>query len=327
MPKPRSLGGGGRKAEALGHLRGLNKAGQAIDAPISPDSGDMRSAPIDEVRPDPNNPRRLGITWEIVQQDPETIEDARIRKEVEEIQGLATTIRRVGQRSPCEVVREGSIFRIIFGERRYWASRLAGLPTLKVIVLHATPENVPLVQLIENIQHRHLPIYETILNLRSVIEREAELGEPLKDATDLIQRTGLSRPSAYRYWKYMDIPKDVEEVLANRVISTHDDLNALLKNTTEKARKEAVARFFAGGSLSVIPASPPSKKQSRATGGRPRTSICFGSTKNPSVAKFIFAALDPNGEFETLEWNDPTAVTNAWKTILKNLEARAAEDG
>lgn len=325
--KPKRLGGSTERKQQLGKVKGLRQAANALDAPVSPDSGEMRLVPIDEIRVDPNNPRRLDLDWEILNQDPETIEDHRRRTDVEEIRGMAVTFRKVGQRSPCEVVRQGGIFRIVFGERRYWAARLAGMNTLKVVVLRAVPDNVPLIQLIENITHKHLPLYETILNIRSVIEREAELGQPVKDATDLIQRTGLARASAYRYSKYVQIPSDVDKALESGAISTHDELNALLKHPTAKARKEALARFLASGSLDdVVPERPPAKPTRRA-GGRPRTSISFGSTKNAKVAKLLFDILDPGGKHQNIDWNDASVVTKAWRTLLEALERRITEDG
>ncbi len=328
MPsKLKRFGGASDRMEQLGKVKGLTQAANALDAPISADSGEMRLVPIDEVRVDPNNPRRLELDWTVVQQSPEDIEDPRKRREVEDILGLSLTFKQVGQRSPCEVVRDGAVYRIVFGERRYWAARLAELSTLKVIALHSQPANVPLVQLIENIQHKHMPLYETILNIRSVIGREAELGEPVRDATDLIQRTGLPRTSAYRYWKYVELPPDVDQSLETAAIGTHEELTALLKHTTVKARKAALTRFAAGGTLEGTDDTEATAKPKRRRGGRPRTSISFGSTKNASVAKLLFSTLDPDGHHDAIDWNDATAVTNAWKSILEGLEQRATREG
>ena len=327
----KSFGGGGQsKAEKLGQMRGIEQAAGVLDAPISPDSGDMRLVPIDEVRVDPNNPRRLNVDWETVQQELESIEDPDKRKEIEAIQGLAQTIRRVGQRSPIEVVRDGGIKRVVVGERRYWAVRLAGLPSIKSIVLHAPPENVPLVQLIENIQRKEMPLWETILNIRLVVERENELGTPVKDATDLMNRAGLARTSAYRYWRYIDLPHDVEAVLENRSITTHDELTALLKIESPAKRKQALAQYLSGGPLS--PKTETAKtNQNSATKprgrGRPKTTISLGSTKNPSVAQHLFRKLDPKGDYSDTDWEDVGAVSKAWRSLLTKLEKQLGSNG
>ena len=327
----KSFGGGGQsKAEKLGQMRGIEQAAGVVDAPISPDSGDMRLVPIDEVRVDPNNPRRLNVDWETVQQELESIEDPDKRKEIETIQGLAQTIRRVGQRSPIEVVRDGGIKRVVVGERRYWAVRLAGLPSIKSIVLHAPPENVPLVQLIENIQRKEMPLWETILNIRLVVERENELGTPVKDATDLMDRAGLARTSAYRYWRYIDLPDDVEAVLENRSITTHDELTALLKIESPAKRKQALAQYLSGGPLSPKTETAKTDQDSATKPrgrGRPKTTISLGSTKNPSVAQHLFKKLDPKGDYSDTDWDDVGAVSKAWRSLLTKLEKQLGSNG
>lgn len=321
MTRPRSFGAASRKEQQLGAMRGIDRAAHALDAPISPDSGEMRLLPIDEVCVDPNNPRRLNITWELMQEPLEQIESPQLRDEVEAILGLAQTFRTVGQRSPIEVVRDGQVKRIVFGERRYWAARVVGLPAIKAIVLRSVPENVPLVQLIENVQHRQMPLYETVLNLRMIIEREAELGAPIKDATDLMQRTGLTRATAYRFWRYINLPDDVERLLSSGTLRTHEEIAAVLRHNTPAARKLAVDRYLAGGSLAestTEPRNPPSPRRR----GRPKTTISFGSTRNVRVARHLFTTLDPDGDYDEIDWEDIGSVSIAWKALLKRIEER-----
>ena len=322
MTRPRSFRSRAAKEQQLGTVRGIGEAASALDTPASPDSGEMRLVPIDEVRVDPDNPRRLALTWELLQTPLETLESPGLRHEVETILGLAQTFRQIGQRSPIEVVRDGPIKRIVFGERRYWAARIAALPVIKAIVLRSAPENTALVQLIENIQHKQLPLYETVANLRAVIERENELGTPVRDATDLMDRTGLTRPTAYRYWRYMELPEDVEALLAARTLRTHEELGAILKHPTPAAREMALARYLAGGSLGASLPDPETDTPPPRPRGRPRTTISFGSTRNARVARHLFHTLDPDGDYQRLDWEDVTAVSEAWKALLKGLEKR-----
>ena len=326
MTRPRSFGVSGKKEQQLGTVRGIDRAAHALDAPISPDSGDLRLLPIDEIRVDPKNPRRLNVTWKLMQEPLDKIESPQVRDEVEAILGLAQTFRTVGQRSPIEVVRDGQVKRIVFGERRYWAARVAGLPTIKAIVLRSAPENVPLVQLIENVQHRQIPLYETVLNLRIIIEREAELGAPIHDATDLMKRTGLTRATAYRYWRYMNLPDDVEKLLSSGTLRSHDEITAILRHATPAARKLAVERFLAGGSL-ADPVPEPQRQPSPRRRGRPRTTISFGSTKSVPVVQHLFTTLDPERDYDGFDWSDIASVSVAWKSLLKRLEEQMKSDG
>ena len=271
VTRPRSFGTGSRKEQQLGAMRGIDRAAHALDAPISPDSGEMRLLPIDEVCVDPHNPRRLNITWEVMQEPLGQIESPQLRDEVEAIQGLAQTLRTVGQRSPIEVVRDGQVKRIVFGERRYWAARMVGMPAIKAIVLRSVPQNVPLVQLIENVQHRQMPLYETVMNLRMIMEREAELGAPIKDATDLIQRTGLTRATAFRFWRYINLPDDVESFLSlGHVAYSRRDRGRSCGTKPRQHESSRSIRYLAGGSL-VETTTEPRNPSSPRRRGRPRT--------------------------------------------------------
>ena len=166
-----------------------------------------------------------------------------------------------------------------------------------------------------------MPLYETVLNLRSVIERESELGSAVLDATDLMDRTGLTRATAYRYWRYLDLPEDVETLLATGTLRTHDELGAILKHATPAEREAALARYLGGGSLGARLSENDARQKPRRR-GRPRTTISFGTTKNPQVARHLFQTLDPDRDYEAVDWNDVAAVSKAWQELLAALENR-----
>jgi len=317
------------RAEALGKIEGIDKAGAALQEDLPPDAGEMRIVALDEVHPDPNNPRRLGLDWTTVQKSPEDISDVRLRDEVSDIQGLAKTILKVGQRQPCEVIFEKGSYTLIFGERRYWACRIAKKPTLKVTVLRAVPENVALVQLIENIHQKKMPLYETILNIRSIITQENRLNAPIKDATDLMNRTGLRRATAYRYWRCIELPKDIEACLKDRTLKSHDDLSAILKFTSIKDRKAAIARFKATGSFDEpkeVGKNVKVAKSKKRKGGRPSSKITFGQTKNTDLARHIITTLDPDSSYDRIDWTNFSEVSQAWKAVLEKIESNLKID-
>ena len=79
----------------------------------------VRDIPIDEIDPNADQPRR------------EFDKDA--------LEQLAQSISEAGVLSPILVVEEGMRYRIVAGERRYRASRLAGLATVPCIVRSMTP--------------------------------------------------------------------------------------------------------------------------------------------------------------------------------------------
>ena len=290
MTRPRSFGARAKKEEQLGRVRGIGEAASALDAPTSPDSGDMRLLPMDEVRVDPNNPRRLNLTWAL----------------------LAGAVRRPRARECSKRSRDDSRARPDIppgrpafphrgrARRDRQAHRLRRTPLLggegrRPCVHQGYRAPTRAREHRARAAHREHPaqadaaLRETVLNLRSVIERESELGSPVRDATDLMDRTGLTRATAYRYWRYMDLPEDVEPLLA-----------AGNAEHPRRARSHPQARNARGARVRTRALPPPAGASAGALSdpehpgdiprrrGRPRTAISFGSTKNaPSRASSL----------------------------------------
>ena len=301
-------------------LPDIDEINAQLDAPIPPDAGDMRLIPIDTVRPDPDNPRHAQLSWKIVQTDPDELTDPQIRTEVREIASLASTLREIGQRQPIEVVIAGNIFRIVFGERRYWAARLCGLTTVKAIVLRQAPRNTPRVQHIENNQRRGIAFYRQILNIRAAVDREAALGTPLKEAKELQTLLGLGRTTAFRYWKCIDLPEDIDAMLASGTIHTLDEIEQLLTHPTAELRQNAIAQRGSDGPIAQASVPKRPSRAPRRRPGRPRTLISFGSTDNAKLAQYLFKRLAPGKRYLAIDFTNPDAVTLGWKQLLKSFE-------
>jgi ParB family chromosome partitioning protein len=92
--------------------------------------------PIDRIDAHPDQPRR--------------------KFEQERLGELAASIRESGVLQPLLVSREGDRYRLIAGERRLRAARMAGLATVPVVVRQATPEDAFLMALVENLQREDL---------------------------------------------------------------------------------------------------------------------------------------------------------------------------
>ena len=79
----------------------------------------------------------------------------------EKLEDLAESIKIHGMIQPIIVRQEGSSYRIIAGERRWRAARLAGLKKVQVIIRDANDRQIHELALIENIQREDLnPIEE-----------------------------------------------------------------------------------------------------------------------------------------------------------------------
>ena len=77
------------------------------------------------------------------------------------IDELAASVKEYGVIQPLIVVEKGDLYEIVAGERRYRASKKAGLKEVPVIIRTLTGQNQLEISLIENIQRRDLNSIET----------------------------------------------------------------------------------------------------------------------------------------------------------------------
>jgi ParB family transcriptional regulator, chromosome partitioning protein len=141
--------------------------------------------PLDRIVPDPTQPRQVF--------NDETLQD------------LAADIGKRGIRSPLTVYREGDLFRLIAGERRYRAAKLLGLSDVPVRIIEA--DNILEEQIIENLQRE---------DLNPVDEAEAlhRLKETLNlSLRELENRIHKSKSSINRSLSILDMPETIREKL------------------------------------------------------------------------------------------------------------------
>ncbi|MBE3583530.1 MAG: ParB/RepB/Spo0J family partition protein [Limnochordaceae bacterium] len=111
----------------------------------------------------------------------------------DQLEGLRRSLEAVGQLHPVLVRPEGDYYRLIAGERRVRAARLAGWSTIEAVILPpGTEEHDPEVQLIENLQREDLNPIDKAQAVRrfmdqnhlSKVEAADRLGIPRTTLTD-----------------------------------------------------------------------------------------------------------------------------------------------
>ncbi|HEY7355770.1 MAG TPA: ParB/RepB/Spo0J family partition protein [Ktedonobacterales bacterium] len=232
MAKPRF--GLGRGLDAL--IPGASADPEA-DAPptVIPQAAPLEVS-IDAIQPNPNQPRGL------IPEDDAFFELAASIKEHGVIQPLVVTEvpaeDQVSQQDGAEIVR----YQLIAGERRWRASRLAGLAKVPVIVREATPQQLLELALIENIQRSDLnPIeealaYQTLVNEYGLTQDEVG------------KRVGKSREAVANAIRLLSLPKAAREKLANRSQEfTAGHARAVLRIQNEDAQRHAIQQIMAQG--------------------------------------------------------------------------------
>ncbi len=131
----------------------------------------------------------------------------------EKLKELAASIKEQGVIQPIIVHKAGSGYELIAGERRWRASRLAGLKTIPSLVKEATKRELLEMALIENIQREDL-------NALEAAEAYKRLQDEFKmTQEDLARRVGKERSTVTNFLRLLHLPKEIKQDLASGAIS------------------------------------------------------------------------------------------------------------
>lgn len=132
----------------------------------------------------------------------------------EALQELADSISKHGLLQPI-IVRPsaGGFYQIIAGERRWRASKLAGLLEVPVIIMEADALKAAEIAIIENIQREDLNPYEEATAYQSLM-RQYDLTQE-----QVAEKVGKSRSAIANTMRLLDLPEEVLEMLKTGDIS------------------------------------------------------------------------------------------------------------
>lgn len=213
MPSP-------KKKQALG--RGLN----ALMGEAQTETGNVTSdtlVDITKIQPNPNQPRTHFN---------ETL-----------LQELSESIRENGVLQPLLVRKKGQKYEIIAGERRYQASKLAGIEKLPVIIKDVDDQKMLELALIENLQRSDLNPIEEAKGYKQLLKESGMTQEALSKAVS------KSRSAITNSLRLLDLPDEVQQFLFDGKM-TAGHARAILAVPFEDARIRLAQKVVAEG-LSV----------------------------------------------------------------------------
>lgn len=213
MPSP-------KKKQALG--RGLN----ALMCEAQTETGSVASdtlIDITKIQPNPNQPRTHFN---------ETL-----------LQELSESIRENGVLQPLLVRKKGQKYEIIAGERRYQASKLAGIEKLPVIIKDVDDQKMLELALIENLQRSDLNPIEEAKGYKQLLKESGMTQEALSKAVS------KSRSAITNSLRLLDLPDEVQQFLFDGKM-TAGHARAILAVPFEDARIRLAQKVVAEG-LSV----------------------------------------------------------------------------
>jgi ParB family transcriptional regulator, chromosome partitioning protein len=180
-----------------------------------------RMIPIDKVRPNPDQPR----------------------KNIGDVRELADSIREKGVLEPLLVryVPREDTYYIISGERRYHASKIAGLHELPCIEKIADDAETLELALIENLQRKDLTAFEEADGL----QRLADQFDYTHD--DIAKKIGRARSSVTETMSLRIIPEEVRMACIEKGVVSKSLLLQVARQPSEKKMHEMVQKIVQGG--------------------------------------------------------------------------------
>lgn len=202
---------------------GLGRGLSSLIPGAAPEQGGLVEVPLDDIAPNPRQPR--------------------VDFDEESLAALARSIKEVGIIQPVVVRRRDGGYELVAGERRLRAARLAGLPTVPVILRESDDAESLREALIENLHRQDLSPLELAAAFQELLE---DLGATQETVAE---RLGYSRAHVANTIRLLSLPPDVQRLLGEgRIQAGH--ARALLGLPDDEARSALALRVAAEG-LSV----------------------------------------------------------------------------
>jgi len=189
--------------EALG--KGIRSLLQSIDADLKTTSGELKSSVVEAVT------NMLRIPLDKIETNPR-----QPRHDFDEValQELAQSIRLHDIIQPITVSRLPSgKYRLISGERRYRAAKLAELKDLPAYVRQADDQQLLELALLENLQREDLNAMEIALSYKRMMEELNYTQE------QVAERMGKERSTVANYIRLLKLPPDIQVAVRSNQLS------------------------------------------------------------------------------------------------------------
>jgi len=172
----------------------VNKEVVSVEQPQQGGTADVMRIPVDMIEPNPFQPR--------MNFDQESLEE------------LADSIRTLGLIQPITVRRKtDGRYQIISGERRFRASRLAGLDMMPAYIRDTNDQGMLEMAIVENIQREDLDPIEVAMSYQRLIE-ECSLTQE-----QMAVRVGKKRASVTNYLRLLKLPAKIQHDLKVGLLS------------------------------------------------------------------------------------------------------------
>ena len=270
-------------------IGGLGKGLSAIFSENdTEDNNEIQTLKISQIEPNRSQPRRSF--------DEEALNE------------LAESIREHGVLQPILVRPQiyGG-YQIVAGERRYRASRLAGLSEIPAIVRELSDSETMQIALIENLQRRDLSPLEEAKGYKTLMD-EYDFSQE-----EVARTVGKSRPAVANILRLLSLPEDVKPLLENgslsagharAILSIEDE--ALATETAQKVVKEGLSvRETENLTRKLGKAKKPKKKASSPSKPPTFTEVELALSETMGTKVKVSLRKDDIGGTLSVDFNNP----------------------
>lgn len=218
------------------------KLGKGLNALIKPSvESDYMLLPLESVIPNENQPRK--------------------RFDEQRLKELSESIKQYGIIQPIVVKKEGSKYRIVAGERRFRAAKMAGLKELKAILFKGEEDYQ--ISLIENLQREDLNPIEVAEAYTELIKRFSYTQQ------ELSEKVGKSRSEISNTMRLLNLTGKIQDLVRNGTISVGQarPLAVLEKNEQETLLQKILGSSLTARQVEKLASSKPAKKIEKNSSG------------------------------------------------------------
>ncbi len=211
-------------------MTGLGKGLDALFGPVPEEeqvkeNDTLKNLKITEVEPNRDQPRK--------------------RFDQEALEELAQSIKEYGLIQPIVVSKKDGYYSIVAGERRWRASKIAGLTEIPAIIREDDERVNTEISLIENMQREDLNPYEKALGIRTLIDNYG-LSQEI-----VAKKLGKSRSTIANWVRVLNLEPRVLEMVKEGKIS-EGYCKALLMLPPEKQYETAIQMLERGATVRQV---------------------------------------------------------------------------
>jgi len=188
--------------DALG--KGIRSLLQSIDSDLKNTSGQIKESVVEAVT------SVLRIPVELIDANPK---QPRRNFEEQSLQELAHSIKLHDIIQPVTITKTGNRYRLISGERRWRAAKLAGLIDIPAYIRQANDQELLELALLENLQREDLNAMEIALSYKRMMDELNHTQE------QVAERMGKDRSTVTNYIRLLKLPPDIQVAVRNSEIS------------------------------------------------------------------------------------------------------------